>query len=240
MTKILGVDVRDATEVSSGMCCTLKVVPCRGILCASTIWSSSATANLPLLIFSTKTVILTLPLLTCLLQIPLFILKQISSYLLSFCPWCWWKKLPLNIHFFLLGVLPLSSPLPWLVLDECLWRHLSAGQLWRYRGGPGAETLFVLLNLALCRLSFCDIAWVMVSPALSTLDLGLVCPQWFLPLSLPACCAPSVSGFVPGYQSQNVPQCTGTWWPHVRERMDLSFFLLFYFEENNIQKYPNL
>lgn len=118
MTKILGVDVRDATEVSSGMCCTLKVVPCRGILCASTIWSSSATANLPLLIFSTKTVILTLSLLTCLLQIRLFILKKISSYLLSFCPWCWWKKLPLNIHFFLLGVLPLSSPLPWLVLEE--------------------------------------------------------------------------------------------------------------------------
>lgn len=47
----------------------------------------------------------------------------------------------------------------------------------KVQGRAGAETFLVLLTLALCVLSSCDTDGVMVSPALSTLDLGLVCPQ---------------------------------------------------------------
>lgn len=181
MTKILGVDVRDATAVSSNMCCTFKVVPCRDTLCVSTSWSSSTTENLSLPISSTKKLTLNLSLLTVLLQSSLFILKQTSSYLLSFCPWCWWKKLPSNIHFSPWSLASLLSftltCTCWKSHWECLWSPMPAAQLWRYRGGRGAETFLVLLTLALCMPSSCETAWATVSPDVSGLDLGLVCPQ---------------------------------------------------------------
>lgn len=178
---------QDATEVF-GMRCTLRVVPCRGTLYETTAWSSSTVAKLPLPISSTKTVILTLSLLTCLLQSSLFILKQVSSYLLTFCPCCWWKKFPLNIHF---SPGSLASPVSfamtctyWRSHWEFLWRHMSSDQLWRFRERPGAKTFLELLTLVLCMPSSCEAAWATVSPALSSLDqlglLSVVVPSYFL------------------------------------------------------------
>lgn len=184
MTKILGVGVRDAPVVSSGMFCTLKGLYLAEALCVhpqpdlpppwQTFLSLSPLQrqwSWPCLWYLPAAVI------------PLFILKQTSSYFLSFCPS--WKKLPLNIHFSPWSLASLLSfaltCTCWRSRWECLWRPMSAGQLWRYRGGPGAETFLVLLTLALCMPRSCETAeatgslspllslvWIQTWPALSS------------------------------------------------------------------------
>lgn len=161
---------------------TQETVPCRGTLCASTAWPSSLIANLPLPVSSTKTVILTLSLLSACCSHPSFYFKaniQLFLVILSLV-----EETPLKYPFFSLEscLPPLLCPDLYLLkvtLRMSVKTHVSWSVV-KVQGRAWSRNLPCAADLGSVHAQLLWDSWgyrVPQSPALSSLDPSLACPQ---------------------------------------------------------------